>query len=659
MEPDAQFDTLDNLLNTSDAKGLEFLNSTVLPRLGGMVGVVVFGEGGADPVGSWGPALSMATGETISMRFQPKGVLFEIARGVELETMVTIATRRSSEQGTWVSFTLLWPPSFVCNKGMNLYTLPRLAMRPLAARNLNVLLPSIFSHHDASHGRATRNGKLVRGAWPVHDFESYHAIRPDSFLIDSEMEHLAGAKVRVQTCAAGKSQWVLAGQIGGTEIEDQTQHSSERVCYAQWSAITARYTQTLVGGLNSDAALESLANAMAVADVLTLEGVVSMLEKTSAPSVKDFAQGAIPDGLQLPRNFPTLIAFAVRVACSPRVFGLAEGTAEDTEACREVVRLFETTWSPLKCADGSCMMAIDFAIRSGLKEAHKAEQEMDGLNGKPVEDNLCFWQRAGQRCISAIFGFRSADFDPMPTSEFGSAPNAVDPMAEARAKWARSVMRRDPLQRVNTPIDADPIPNGFWWDRDGDRRGALLGVLNSVEQWLRSGRHNGRQLDGCDEELAREQLRVQLSQGVEKSVREMLDNGEAASEAEARRAAEVVHQQVEQVLRLRKAPVAHVVNKHAVERASAMITAACCQGPMVHLEMESRLGVFLCCEHATSLCADCNSPVHVLQASLLSTSCSKCDRCMRARCYSCAVAAAKDPQVRAGCQRCRSRAKKR
>ena len=232
-----------------------------------------------------------------------------------------------------------------------------------------------------------------------------------------------------------------------------------------------------------------------------------------------------------------------------------------------------------------------------------------------------------------------------------------DPLAEARAKWARATLKRETHQ-VNTPIDVDVLPSTFTHDGFAERRNTLLATLHSVEEWLRTGQYRGLQLSLYNDEhedvkAAREMLQRAADDGVAASVREMLGTGETSEEVQ--QVAEYMQQQVRTALKLDDAGIPVAINMSALGRASMTLSTAICDGPSVHLRFDSRLGVFLCCESAECLCADCSAPVHVLQASLLG--CSKCERCGRARCLRCSEAG--EEQARAGCSQCRNRPKKR
>tara|TARA_B100000575_G_scaffold291893_1_gene298873 strand:+ start:2842 stop:3867 length:1026 start_codon:yes stop_codon:yes gene_type:complete len=318
---------------------------------------------------------------------------------------------------------------------------------------------------------------------------------------------------------------------------------------------------------------------------------------------------------------------------------------------------------------------MDTAVRMGTRQA--------------IVDNLAFWHRAGQRCISAIFGSQLCDYFP-PNTPYGRCDALQDPLDEARQQSMRSTI---------SSIDCNPFSDSAVALQLGSisqKKHTLLLLLSSVEGWLRTGRYCTQQLSAKNspdidmDRLSRDEPRVYarsefqriLQKGVDASVQEMLEAGDCEREEEARVCANAVRDTIEQCLTgcatdthvvfnfpeglddtPKKARTDTVLNKHdvniaAIHTASSAIAAGFCQGPMVHHQFSYQC--FLTSKYDRSECADCESSVHVLSASFLSTRFGACPRCARPRCFSCETAAIEFARANSrskgldeGCLRCR------
>lgn len=663
-------DTLDDVPNA--AMSVKILDEILLSRLKHFAGVVFTGlaspEFGGDV--EWGRVLQLNSEETLQLRLHPRGIV-SAGRLVDMrrQPIMMASRRRSQSMGKdFVSFAVLWHPECDLNMSFSAFDYMKQTSQSIAARNLHVVLPSLFNHHDAQYGGCPE-GSRAAAKWPVLDECNYHCLRSTSFTLHRQIKLENGQNIITATASAGISQFVIAGHFANADVKDSLHRPCEPLSYTKWLSMLENYASVMREKCGFKDALTSMHNAMTVADLLTCEGLIGIVGQRFSDG------GAIPDMMHMPSGFPLLIAMACRIACYPERFGLVKGIRADQLANRELVALFEGNWKPVsatKAADGGNIYAIDIALVDGVKEARmQARLLAQESVSQTIEEHIAFWHRAGQRCVTAIFGPQPEDFFTSQTS-FGAAPERlVDPLTEAR----NGVMR--------THISATEAVAGT----DGHvatnlatvlhKRNLLMMIMNSVEHWLRTGTYCNIQLNKRNDAhfqrrlnkkmMKKTQLMESLSAGMEFSVKEMLRNGDAKSEAEARESAQKLHDSILEQVKAdmergdgevdgdtlyytslqSAAPVAasagsggcdvdvdrETICVDAFKSANSVLSAAMCQGPMVHLQFS--MGAFLSSVHAINKCADCDADVHLLTATFLSSAHSACERCDRSRCVAC------------------------
>tara|TARA_Y100000768_G_scaffold280532_1_gene215506 strand:+ start:9488 stop:11707 length:2220 start_codon:yes stop_codon:yes gene_type:complete len=647
----------------------------------------------------WGAAIQLSSNETLQIRMYPKGMLIESASRISPRVIILAARRRGPLGDDQTTFAIIWNDrKSIEHIPIDVVALQKASVKTVAARSLHLMLPSLFNHHDPYW-----DTKHAKSEWPVLDEQHFHAVRSSSFSI---FKAASGNSQLINAAAGGISQFVLAGQFAGVDVQDKPHRAAEPISYAHWKAVCSKYaSQIEKGSKNAFDALHATMSAMAVTDLMTAEGIIGLI---SQPVL----DGALPDMVHTPGGFPLLIAFACRLACYPRRFGLSDPTTEDLWANRELIALFESNWSavsPMKAGPKN-LYAIDLVLKSAWKDAstHAKTQNME----QATNDNILFWQRVGQRCISSLWGPTREDFNPV-SSIFGPSEKTMCPLAEARSRVMRSTM----LEHDSVvPNEIDMLPATSSSASVSTKRQTLLRMMDAVEGWLRNGQYAGLQISARNPKIplrgitkraktakSKQELTDALNLGYENSVREMLESGEAQSEEQARSAATLLRGTIEEWLdkcndngELDFSDVAHLCpelklkkvdtpeeDKESGESSTeyqlklecgidkdnvcvdafrggiSCIAAAMCQGPMVHHQFRD-LRIYATSEGAKNICADCDSEVHVLQASFLSTRFSECTTCKRARCLNCSEIAAsralkkKGTSVQViGCLRCK------
>jgi hypothetical protein len=663
-----------------------WINELIFGQLRNFVGPVFSGGasqafGGGDA--EWGRAIQLAEHETLELRIFPKGVLSS-GKLIEMRNMIImIAARRRGPVGKdHVTFGILWHPDQEIDIRFSAFDSMLHTTQTVSARNLHIVCPSLFNHHDA-HFIASQSfdGKkpVCVQHYPVLDQTLHHAVRPSTYSVHRMVKIPGGQVIKTVTAAPGLSQFVLGGHFGGVEVEDTVHPSCMQIKHGDWTKMVENFTNKIQerGGFN--AGLSAMHNSMALTDLLTGEGLLGILGHS-------FSGGALPDMLHSPGGFPLLIAFMTRIACYPSRYRLPEGTATDQLANRELVSMFEANWAPIhpEKAGSRNIYAIDLAIRQAHTDARVAAKKTQQTEA-PVDDNLTFWHRAGQRCVTALFGPQVEDFMP-PRANFGISHRVIDPLMEARD----SVLQKQ-LNATEAVTGTDSRIS-LHLASIQEKRSVLLMVLNSVEHWLRTGTYCGLQLHqkratdtigsrlfrpGTGKnEVGREHLRQALDRGVEDSVREAMATGNCISEAHARAQAIAMKEGIESALnfdangrvnlsdlrlnmpkevidasipKLKANAAKHHgdandplkgivltdddVSEGAFEHAINCISASMCQGAMVHHDFN--MSCFLCSPNAVNTCADCDAEVHMLSAAFLGTRYGSCVRCHRPRCIPC------------------------
>lgn len=660
-----------------------WINELMFSQLRSFVGPVftggasqAFGTGDVD----WGRAIQLSENETLEMRIFPRGVLSS-GKLLEMRNMIIMmaARRRGPVGKDHVTFAILWHPEQDIDLRFSSFDNQTHTMQSVSARNLHIVCPSLFNHHDAQ----AATGAAQVQPWPVLDPSFFHSVRPSTYSIHRmiKLPGGTGQVLKTVTAAPGVSQFVIGGHIAGVEIQDEVRPSTMQLKHADWAKLVEGYTHVVQDKSGFEKGLSAMHSAMAICDLLTGEGLLGILGH-------NFTGGVLPDMFHSPGGFPLLIAFMTRVACYPQRYRLTEGTPADQQANRELISMFEASWAPVhpEKAGGRNIYAIDIAIRQAHTEARVAAKKSQQTDA-PVEDNMTFWHRAGQRCVTALFGPQLEDFLPVHSS-FGLSHKVVDPLVAARnAALQKQMQATEAVTGTDGRVSVHVASVQ-------EKRTVLLMVLNSVEHWLRTGMYCGMQLHqkrkpqetvgmrlfrpgGGKNNLDRKSLRLALDRGMEASVREAVESGEAKTEEQARISAKLLRDGIENALNfdtdgeidlndlklhmpkevidasiptLKERASKHCgndpsdplkgvvlteydISEGAFEHATNCISSSMCQGPMVHHDFS--MGCFLSSPHAVNTCADCDAEVHVLSAAFLSTRYGSCARCQRPRCIPC------------------------
>ncbi len=335
----------------------EFLNPLCVQQLlqpfENMCGVIFSGLASSDyrGHGEWGASLRLTEEESLQIKVHPRGC-FSAGRVVDMQGVVMIASRRTgSRVKDHVSLAILWTPPAPENVHANLEH-DAMQHSTVGCRNLHIMLPSLFNHHDAAayNDQARSNIK-----YPVLDDYNFHAVRPSSVTL-TQNPALNGVPGQF-SASTGLSQFVIAGHFAGTEVravrrartnrhtpctfwqmsnsrcamfvsavgqvEDVVHRAAEPIPYGRWRSVCQHYARVFHSHAGTQGGLLAMHNSMTAIEMLTCEGLLGILSH-------QFNEGALPDHLHVPNGMPLLLAFAVRVACYPERFGLHNPTSSDS-----------------------------------------------------------------------------------------------------------------------------------------------------------------------------------------------------------------------------------------------------------------------------------------------------------------------------------------
>ena len=169
----------------------------------------------------WGRPIRLSESETLELRIFPRGVLSS-GKLLEMRNMIVmLAARRKGPVGKdHVTFAILWHPDQDVDLGFSTFDRGE-TTQSVAARNLHIVCPSLFNHHDAQ----LANGDSSKGSnqqWPVLDNHFFHSVRPSTYSIHRliKLPGIPGPALKTITASPGTSQFVLGGHFAGVDIPD-------------------------------------------------------------------------------------------------------------------------------------------------------------------------------------------------------------------------------------------------------------------------------------------------------------------------------------------------------------------------------------------------------------------------------------------------------
>ena len=544
-------------------------------------------------------------------------------------------------------------------------------LRVVGCKGVHLLVAGLFKRHNPVRG-AERSIQTQSDG--VFDPFGYQSIRPTSYSIHAHVPAPAPAPAKVGKgggapprpnpdlgvspspqvhCNAngtspGPSVLKIAGEILNIHLEDTAlTRVSEPIPRGKWKDIS-RYQKSVVLGQNpkgAAAGLTAIAAASTIVELISAEAFVSM-------RANPFFDGAMPDRFLGPHGIAISVAISVRLALHWEKYSLARPSACDGAANEQLRLIFETgRFGPLSSlCDFGPLWCIDVALHSALGGAAPPRNPDLGVSPSPqvgdspsptsFEDQKFFWQRVGQRLITATFGLGSV---PKVSSDrrFGVPSNLENTLQTVRDAHLES--NGCLAEGLDTPvIELASI---------GRRRTALIELLFGVESYMRDGGFEGSQLAPSDAELTVE-VRLERSKIVvhETIVSKAVDDlARRACGTPAERSRAPYEDRI-------AAKVLKEINTTAMGSSINDIKDLLLCGSVTHFKY--MIGSYVVSPTQTSPCTDCEAPVHVLEGTMMANSYSACTACNAKRCLNCAEIYARSicittPQrVGRRCRRC-------
>jgi hypothetical protein len=586
--PNANFDTLDDV--PYDVRTPKDLDNLLQTPLKGAVGVVLGGAAVlSDPSSAyWGKAMRLQTGEYLQLRVCPRGRM-EVPLGDSEWRM--IAVRRSGPGiVTDVSVAMVFLPR-TCITGMERLSLT--TARTTGCRGLHLLLPSLWQKHNA-----TRDHNTPAAAT---DVDGFHCVLPCSVTISKGMRSKLVESTAVSVCP-GPSYAVIAAHMAGVDEPDPLTRPIEWMTEGQHTKLLTSKTKKLLSAKGEARSAAYMSSALTVTELLSAEGIVSMLCNT-------YFEDVLPDMIHSPLGMVLLIVMATRMACYPQRFGLMPvGTPQDNYACAELACLVNSQWEPV--VKKKNYRAIDVIIRSGIDNA-RAHAGKDVALGRCMNEQMQFWQRVGQRVVTKLFAQEPSGVNC--DTFLGNADLVEDPISDAKYAYLSDAGLAQPLREA--PINRVTMAD------NADVRATLLRMYDSVEYWLSTGLY----------------ARVRISNANVNVSKRPEGSSSSGSDEDG-------DDVIEKKLCL-----------DAVESGASMLSVAMLHGASVMHQLGMRC--HLVGEGCTSKCADCDAEVSPVQGMLFGCTFSACAHCGRRRCFACITKATNNGRT-LQCKRCAPGTKK-
>ena len=592
-------------------ESIEEIYERVFTPLQKCVGIVVSGTNTLSSPSDqyWGRAITLHTGEHLQMRFMPSGSI-----GTEVGANETrmIASRRTGhgilpQVSTLICF--LPRDSFALDGKM-----PLANGHSIGCRGLHILLPSLFSKHDPHRERNVGHAQLDR--------RGFHSVRPTSICLQASLGPTRQPNGDF-LFTSGDAYLVFAGQMAGVDIADPLHRASDNMSESEHTKYIIARQRRLVQALGETKATRFISSALTVCELLSVEGVLGMVSNR-------FFSGAMSDTSVSPVGLPLCIVVAINVALHPTRYKLPNCTKQDAFCNQELIRSFRSRWDKVM-PDG--FRAIDCAMKWGFDNA-KQQCVKSGMDVQ-LFDNLQLWQRIGQRAISKLMSDPREDQEfervEYTSRAFGLADLIFDRVSDRKyAEFGKKGF----LQRIGEL----PIDRVFLAQRS-DLVTVLFKMMDASEDWLRTGMFGEHRLSKANLSILPESKSAQRFANFEKS--------RSNSDSDSTSSSSIGDGDEESVAG--DAVLEKKFTLDAMESAAAAISVAILHGPFVVQEFD--IQCFLVGEGCVNVCADCDSSVHVIQATMFASKASSCSLCNRPRCFSCTKSSMKSG-VTDHCLRC-------
>lgn len=319
---------------------------------------------------------------------------------------------------------------------------------------------------------------VVPGCW-VPGSTGYHMVAPGSVTI-----HESKVQKRV---VCSHHEYVVAGSLLGVRMPDKMRPPVEDYNTNEWSLQAVNKVKTLAGFIPGETNQEkmnrirdSIAASRMLCESISAAGIVDLL-------ASEVVQGALPDTLCRTEAIPLLLAVVTRIAAYPARYGMQPGTANDVWAAGTISAAFEVDHRPaLIVEDGNngkdTLYAIDVVANFVLSNTSSrfSKNTPDRDVEKMIHSSAMEWcLRTGyQLCVDVA---APKTYETLYTSN-GFADQIVNGVTIAHDGVAISRGLGRLHENCMPPRQVDRA----------QRQKKLLEILDTVDEFLCSGRQNGK-----------------------------------------------------------------------------------------------------------------------------------------------------------------------
>lgn len=616
LEQMVEFDDLSALPEELRTQG--YLAASILKPLCKLRGIVISGICttnvwvSAKPT----PSILLSNGYRLEFRLHPRGL---ISRGqlaaldtVKRPIMLQSVWKHDEKQG-FCTLAVLLPPNST-GSTLSVYDSLHPCGVSVGAKNVHLLPISLFNSHS-----------IVGGVdYSICDVYNFNCCVSAVF---KTQRPTASGNGSLPISVGGISTFYLALNLSGATVPDEIFKNYQDISWSRWQSLVSALSAKLQN--SSETAIQNMHAAVAVTDLTSIEGLISILSNSLLAQI-------LPDALHRPDSIPLYIAMALRLGMRSDFYSLPKPTPGDMHAINELACAFESMFTPVLTDRQGHKYAIDVCIQRALEEAASASVS----HGPDIHlDALKLWGAAGVHTIVQLFGITFDDVLPS-TCPFGDSALSGCPIVKAGRKYISSSVSPNEVSAChNTTLSTiAQLPR---------RRATCMQILNSVEVWLRQGTYQNARISPDNSEPSvddEDDALAQLIKGDGEQVKQFFNGMVAAAEHKAGESEEdhktCVEKLVENVTAEMNALTVCVkmgfesgVNLSAFQDGSNRMGAALCQGTLAVHQMP--IATWMAHEEAIVTCGSCSARIPLLVATMASLPQSSCALCHRPRCLAC------------------------
>jgi hypothetical protein len=245
-----------------------------------------------------------------------------------------------------------------------------------------------------------------------------------------------------------------------------------------------------------------------------------------------------------------------------------------------------------------------------------------------VDDQMVFYQRVGQRLITSTFGLGS-NVGMKPENQYGTAWRFHDPIELKRLQYladeSKGACTFDGMDQPSITLASV-----------GKRRTELIKMMLECEEWLRTGFYREQRITPKNDSYPLNDRVARIKVVVASMMFPGLVGKIATDLGKTMSGGLTIEDALAKAL-LTQINIGGIVL--AINEAKEFLM----HGPVNHFRY--MCGAYIAAPTQSSACCDCETPIHVLQGTMLTNRYSECTGCHARRCLHCADVYSKAVQV--------------